>query len=72
MGGPPIPVNVPIKPDAVPAIVIFFLVATMFQFFALMYVAIKSKTPNTIKYLFVPSVKNIKGIASKEPTTLPL
>ena len=44
----------------------------MFQFFALMYVAIKSKTPNTIKYLFVPSVKNIKGIASKEPTILPL
>ena len=49
IGGPPIPISVPIKPEQAPAIVIFFLFAIKLHFFALKKTVIKSNIPKIIK-----------------------
>ena len=71
MGGPPIPVKVPIKPEHIPAIVIFLILAFKFHFFALKKTVIKSNKPKIIKKFLVPIVNEIKGTDIKVPTILP-
>ena len=63
--------QIPIKPEKNPATVIFFILAIMLHFFAVKGIVIKSKSPNIIKKLFVPIVREINGTEINVPITLP-
>ena len=71
IGGPPIPVKVPIKPEHAPAIAMFFLFAFKFHFKALRGIVINNKIPKIIKKLLVPIVSVIRGTERSVPITLP-